>query len=209
MPTAQENLNLSPQTAATALPSPRISEIVLRTPNFETMRSWYRAVLSAEPSFEYDVPGGGPHGPGRAVDFHRLCFLRVFSEFPYTQVLALFELPELQKVSTRAAGLHHMQFRHASLDDWADRYEYLAAMGTIPYQSFNHGPSMSCYYEDPDGNLVEISGPNYSSDAEYRAFFASPGFARNPAGVEVDIAQFVARLRAGEDRRALVALPDA
>jgi hypothetical protein len=71
-----------------------------------------------------------------------------------------------------------MQFRHASLKEWAARYEHLKKAGITPYQSFNHGPSMSCYYEDPDGNLAEISGPNYLTDAEYRDFFASPGFAR-------------------------------
>jgi catechol 2,3-dioxygenase-like lactoylglutathione lyase family enzyme len=189
-----------------ALPSPRISEIVLRTSNFDVMRSWYQTVLSAEPSFEYDVPGGGPHGQTKVLNFHRLCFLRIFSEFPYTQVLALFELPNLKKPDG-TSGLHHMQFRHASLKEWADRYEHLKKVGIAPYQSFNHGPSTSCYYEDPDGNLAEISGPNYLTDAEYRDFFASPGFARNPAGVEIDVDKFVARLRAGEDRRQLVQLP--
>lgn len=207
MPTAQESSSPSIESATAALPSPRISEIVLRTSNFEEMRIWYQTVLSAKPSFEYQAPGGGPHGTTRAVNFHRLCFLRIFSEFPYTQVLALFEIPDLQKPGSGTSGLHHMQFRNASLDEWADRYERLAEVGITPVQTFNHGPSMSCYYEDPDGNLAELSGPNYNNDAEYREFFASPEFAKNPAGVEVDVADFVQRLRAGEDRRALVKLP--
>lgn len=189
------------------LPAPRISEIVLRTSQFDKMLSWYQTVLSTRPSFEYDVPGGGPHGDTRAVDFHKLRFLRVFSEFPYTQVLALFEIPDLQKPSRKAGGLHHMQFRHASLEDWVKRYEFLKEKGIVPHQTFNHGPSMSLYYEDPDGNLAEISGPNYATDAEYKNFFASPAFAKNPAGIEVNVEEFVARFKAGEDRRALVSLP--
>jgi catechol-2,3-dioxygenase len=190
------------------LPAPRISEIVLRTSQFDKMLQWYQLVLSTKPSFEYDVPGGGPHGNSRAVDFHKLRFLRVFSEFPYTQVLALFEIPDLEKPSIKVGGLHHMQFRHASLNDWVKRHDFLKEKGIVPYQTFNHGPSMSLYYEDPDGNLAEISAPNYTSDAEYKNFFASPAFARNPAGIEVDTEAFIARFKAGEDRMKLVALPD-
>jgi hypothetical protein len=91
-----------------SLPSPRISEIVLRTSNFDVMRAWYQTVLSADPSFEYDVPGGRSHGTTKVLNFHRLCFLRVFSEFPYTQVPALFEIPNLGKPDGKS-GLHHMQ----------------------------------------------------------------------------------------------------
>lgn len=190
------------------LPMPRISEIVLRTCQLEKMLDWYQTVLGVKPSFEYDVPGGGAHGTRRAVDFHKLRFLRLFSEFPYTQVLALFEIPELQKPSLKSAGLHHMQFRDASLENWAARYEFLKSKGITPYQTFNHGPSMSLYYEDPDGNLVELSAPNYLTDAEYKNFFASPAFAKNPAGIEVSAEDFIARFRAGENRKTLVALPE-
>lgn len=207
MQTGNEISRPEPYLATASIPSPRISEIVLRTSNFDAMQSWYQTVLSAEPSFEYRTPGGGAHSDTKSLNFHRLCFLRIFSEFPYTQVLALFEIPDLQRPTGGTSGLHHMQFRQASLDEWADRYERLADVGITPAETYNHGPSMSCYYEDPDGNLAEFSGPNFTTDAEYRAFFASPEFARNPAGVAVEVEDFVKRLRAGEDRRTLVKLP--
>jgi catechol 2,3-dioxygenase-like lactoylglutathione lyase family enzyme len=194
---------------AVAVPTPRISEIVLRTSKFDEMQRYYEQFLTVKPSFEYAVPEGGPHGEGRALDFHRLCFLRISAEFPYTQVLALFELPDLGPVSPERSGMHHMQFRQATLEEWADRYDLLKSRGVRPYRTYNHGPSMSFYYEDPDGNLAEISGPNYSSDAEYKTFFASPEFAANPAGVEIDPEEVIARLRAGEDRSQLVKLPAA
>lgn len=209
MSTAHKGSKSSPAMAAALVPSPRISEIVLRTSNFDAMQEWYQTALSAQPSFEYATTDGGPHSTTRSLNFHRLCFLRIFSEFPYTQVLALFEIPDMQRPTGSTSGLHHMQFRQASLDEWADRYESLAKLGITPAETYNHGPSMSCYYEDPDGNLAEFSGPNFTTDAEYRAFFASPEFARNPAGVAVDVVDFIKRLRAGEDRRELVKLPAA
>ncbi len=200
--------NLSERPSALELPSPRISEIVLRTTNFERMKDWYQAVLSAKPSFEYELPEERPLSKTTKVEnFKRLCFLRVFSEFPYTQVLALFDVPGLA-VSEKHSGLHHMQFREASLERLVTRYEVLLAAGIKPYQSFNHGPSTSFYYEDPDGNLAELSGPNYESEAEYLNFFKTPAFAKNPAGLEIDADDFVRRYRAGEDRRQLVLLAE-
>jgi len=193
---------------ALELPSPRISEIVLRTPNFEKMKDWYQLVLSASPSFEYELEQErSAERTTKVENFRRLCFLRVFSQFPYTQVLALFDVPGLP-VSEKHSGLHHMQFREASLDHLVKRYEMLSAAGIVPYQSFNHGPSMSFYYEDPDGNLAEMSGPNYEIEADYLAFFKSAAFAKNPAGVEIDAADFVSRFLKGEDHRELVGLPE-
>ena len=193
-------------TATADLAPPRISEIVLKTSRFDVMRDWYQLVLSATRTFEYDVPGQKPHGDDRAVDFHRLCFLRIFWQFPYTEVLALFEVPDLCKVE-RSTGLHHMQFRLGSLDALADRHERLSGFGIEPYKSYNHGPSTSFYYEDPDANLVELSGSNFESEEAYKAFFSSPGFAKNPAGVLIDPAAFIAALRSGADRDELVRLP--
>ena len=193
---------------ANPLQSPRISEIVLRTSKFEELKNWYELVLNAKPNFEYELDHERPADRTTKVEnFSRICFLRVFSQFPYTQVLAVFEVPG-QPVSAAHSGLHHMQFREASLDHLVQRYEMLAEKGVLPYQSFNHGPSMSFYYEDPDGNLAEISGPNYEAEADYLNFFKTKAFAKNPAGVEVDARDFVSKFRAGADRRALVSLPE-
>jgi catechol 2,3-dioxygenase-like lactoylglutathione lyase family enzyme len=188
-------------------PAPRISEIVLRTSQFVTMRTWYALVLSADPSFEYGEEGAGANGDGRVMDFHRLCFLRLYAEFPYTQVLALFEIPKLRGSSGDSCGLHHMQFRTASLDELADRYELLRGQQIRPYQSFNHGPAISFYYEDPDRNLVEISAPCFETQNDYLEFFKSPGYKANPTGVAIEADQFVTALRRGDDRRELVRMP--
>ena len=189
------------------LPAPRISEVVLRTSQFVKMRTWYAFVLSADPSFEYGEEGGGPNGDGRVMDFHRLCFLRLYAEFPYTQVLAIFEIPKLQSSSGNSCGLHHMQFRTASLDELADRYELLLGRDIRPYQSFNHGPAISFYYEDPDRNLIEMSAPCFDTQDDYLQFFKSAGYKANPTGVAIDADQFVTALRQGADRRELVHMP--
>ncbi|MFM0284491.1 hypothetical protein P0D75_41435 [Paraburkholderia sediminicola] len=190
------------------LPSPRLSEIVLKTSHFETVRDWYQLVLSARPSFEYERSPASCDGSGSKVEnFRRLCFLRVFAEFPYTQVLAIFEVPNLTGTVDNS-GLHHMQFRERSLASLVTRYERLLQFCISPYQSFNHGPSTSFYYEDPDGNLVELSGPNYEIEEDYLNFFKTPAFQKNPSGVEIDAVDFVRRYRSNEDVQTLIRLPD-
>ncbi len=193
--------------ASADLPAPRISEIVLKTSQFDVMRDWYQLALSATLTYEYAVPGGGPLGNNRLENCHKLCFLRLFSDYPFTQVIALFEIPGLQPEEI-GTGLHHMQFRAASLGLLADRFERLAEFDIHPYKSFNHGPATSFYYEDPDKNLVEISGPNFVEEEDYKAFLGSPGFAKNPGGIEIDAKKFVSDLRAGIDRQELIKLPE-
>lgn len=188
--------------------TPRISEIVLRTSRYEEMRSWYGAFLSMPPALETSVSPPSFDGSERAAPppATRLAFFRVFEEYPFAQVIALFEEHGLGPVVETHGGLHHMQFLQGDLDAWADRYDLLKAEGIVPNQTFNHGPSMSCYYKDPDGNVVELSARNYADQAAYFRFITSPAFAANPAGNLVDPDDFVRRLRSGEDRSELVAI---
>lgn len=194
--------------SAPAVPTPRMSEIVLRTSRYQAMRHWYETFFSVPPALETSVtpPSFDAATIAAVAQPTRLCFFRIFEEYPFAQVLALFEAHDLEPVADTASGLHHMQFLQAELDEWADRYDLLKEQGILPAQTFNHGPSMSCYYRDPDNNLVELSARNYADEAEYLRFIGSAAFAANPAGNLVDADDFVRRLRAHEDRATLVAI---
>ena len=192
------------------LQPPRVSEIVLRTSQFDAMRAWYQAALSAKPVYEFTPENWDRLRERQSAKFTteiRLCFLRVGGDFPYGQTLALFDVAHLAP-SDRSTGLHHMQFRHRTLADLFERYERLKAVGIEPFKSYNHGPATSFYYEDLDRNLVELSGVNFATEAAYIAYFSTPSFQRNPAGCEIDAADFVARFRAGEPLDRLVRLPE-
>lgn len=194
----------APEALTADLGPVRISEIILRTANFDAMRIWYRRVLGAKPALELEREHGNE---GKVDNFHRLCFLRIYASFPYTEVVGLFEVPGV-KPSEQAAGLHHSQFRIASLEGLFARYERLKSAGIRPYQSFNHGPAMSFYYEDPDGNLVELNAPNFETEEEYLDYFRTPAFRKNVAGIEIDPDAIVARFRGGAKLSELVRMPD-
>lgn len=179
----------------------RISEIVLKTSQFDTLRHWYQTVFGIKPFYERTPPksaasayAGGQYV--RASDM-RLSFMRLHMDFPYTQVLALFEVPDLARGASGEPGLHHMQFRHPTMAELVTRYERLLAIDVKPVRTANHGPGTSFYYADPDGNSVELSASNFTTEEDYLGYFKSDSYRNNPSGIEIDVADYVRRFRSG------------
>jgi catechol 2,3-dioxygenase-like lactoylglutathione lyase family enzyme len=138
----------------------QIGEVVLRTARFEAMNRWWQTVLGVSPFLESE----------------RFAFRRLPSDYPYTQLLIIFNRPELGDRESSGPGLDHVQFRHASLGALLDRYEILRDLGIKPHRTMNHGPATSFYYRDPDGNGVELSAMNFPTEAEYSTFVTSEAF---------------------------------
>jgi catechol 2,3-dioxygenase-like lactoylglutathione lyase family enzyme len=192
------------------LPAPRLSEIVLRTSHYEAMKAWYQAALSVKPIYEYVPPDWDAQRLRKQEKLDpeiRLCFLRVHTDYPYTQVIAIFDVPDLAPSET-SNGLHHLQLRHQSIDALLLRYERLRAAGITPYKTFNHGPATSFYYEDFDGNLVEFSAVNFPTEGGYLGYFRTEAYRRNPGGVPIDADALLARRRAGEELADLTRMPE-
>jgi catechol 2,3-dioxygenase-like lactoylglutathione lyase family enzyme len=171
------------------LPELRITEVVLQTARWQEMKDWYNAFLGVEPFFETET----------------LCFRRVNNA--HNQLFVLFYFPELQDRPEAVTGLNHAQFKCNTLGEALDRYERLKAVGIVPERSMNHGPGTSFYYRDPDGNTMEISGPNFATEAEFRASIQSEAFRRNPRGIVIDPDQFAAKFRSGMPQAELVRIP--
>lgn len=153
------------------------------------MKDWYSAFLGVEPYFETET----------------MCFRRVSNA--QSQLFVLFHFPELQERPDTVTGLNHVQFKSNTLGEALERYERLKAVGIEPIRAANHGPGTSFYYRDPDGNTMEISGPNFATEAEYRAYVQSDAFRRNPRGVAINPDEFIARFRSGISQAELVRIP--
>ena len=196
----------TPEAVNSGLAAPHISEIVLQTSQFDTMKRWYTTFLGAAPFFvQTPATGFKPVGSYKGkLPAISICFIRVSLQFPYSQVLALFEVPGLEGPSVMHNGLHHMQFRLAGLSEHFDRFERLQSVGIVPTRACNHGPGTSFYYSDPDSNVVEMSAPNFKTEEEYLAFFKTPEYQKNPAGLDVDAGEYVGRFRSGVPQEELV-----
>jgi len=69
-------------------------------------------------------------------------------------------------------GLEHMSFTYADLGQLLANYRRLKALGVEPYWTINHGPTISMYYRDPEGNKVELQVDVFQTGEEVNAFLA-------------------------------------
>jgi len=173
---------------ATIAPT-KLAHIVLRTADKRSLLDWYVAVLGGTIVFENAFIGfmtyDGEH--------HRV---------------AVIQMPDLKKPEGLAPGLHHVAFTYAGLADLLATFARLKTRGIVPRYCINHGPTTSMYYEDPDGNRVELQIDNFATMEQANDWIRSPAFGENPIGVDFDPDDLLARFQAGEPEAELKKRPD-
>jgi catechol-2,3-dioxygenase len=158
----------------------KLAHLVLRTSNAKRLVDWYCTVLEAQ----------------SALDNGMLYFLTYDDEH---HRLAVMQLPGVKEApSGSASGLEHFAFTYEDADALFATYERLKAAGILPYWCVNHGPTLSMYYRDPDGNQVELQIDLFDSIEATNAWFAQSDFVTNPIGVKFEPEDVIRRYRAGE-----------
>jgi catechol-2,3-dioxygenase len=169
----------------------KLAHVVFKTPRMAEMIGWYTTVL------------------GAAVVFadKRITFLTYDEEH---HRIALIKVPRLLRipgsvwrVHRKVYGVDHVAFTYARLPDLIATYRRLADVGIEPVWCINHGPTTSMYYEDPDGNRIELQVDNFATTADLLDWVASGEFAANPIGVEFDPAELERLLAAGAPQELL------
>lgn len=166
----------------------KLAHIVFRTSQKDTLVNWYRTVLEAE------VALANPF----------LTFLTFDDEH---HRIAIVGMPGLETPRQPAVGLEHFAFTYASLGDLLATYERLRSAGILPYWCINHGPNLSFYYRDPDGNQIELQIDVFDSAEAVNDWYATSDFAANPIGVKFDADELIARFERGEPLASLTARP--
>lgn len=161
----------------------KFAHVVLKTNQYDTVVAWWLDFLEATPR-------------------HANPFITFLSYDDEHHRMAIANVPKLEPANRKAVGVEHFAFTYATLDDLLDQYERMKAKGVSPYWTINHGMTLSAYYRDPDGNQVETQVDTLTLD-EAERFMASPAFASNPIGIDVDFDSILARRRAGESVEAL------
>ena len=164
------------------------AHVVLQTSNLPAMRDWYRTVLNARIVHENPM----------------LCFMTYDDEH---HRVALLNLPALQARDEKARGVHHVAYTYASLGALLATWRRLKQEGIEPYWPINHGPTVSMYYRDPDGNSVELQVDAYATKQEAVAFFDSAAFRENPIGVIFDPEDMARRYESGVPEQELMRRP--
>ncbi|MFB7471297.1 VOC family protein [Kitasatospora sp. NPDC056184] len=163
----------------------KLAHVVLRTGRLSAMTDWYVRVLEGRIAFANKA----------------LAFLTYDDEH---HRVALVATGASERPTEAHSGLHHVAFTYATIADLLDTYQRLKGGGIAPFWCINHGPTTSMYFEDPDGNHVELQIDNFATAEALDEWFRSGDFEANPIGVDFDPDDLVRRFESGESLADLV-----
>jgi catechol 2,3-dioxygenase-like lactoylglutathione lyase family enzyme len=170
----------------------KLAHIVYKTPRLKQMIDWYTQVLDALVVFQNK----------------RIAFLTYDQEHhrvALIKVPGLLRIPgAVWKVRRKFWGVDHVAFTYQHLEDLVRTYRRLADAGIEPVWCINHGPTTSMYYEDPDGNRIELQVDNFASNHQLLDWLGGGEFEHNPIGIEFDADVLERLLAAGTPVAALV-----
>ena len=167
----------------------KLAHTVLRTNNYNAMRTFYKTFLGAQVSFENDF----------------MSLLTYDEEHHRIGIIAIPDIAEKQKQSN---GLEHIAYSFDTIDDLAMAYLQRKENGILPFWTTNHGPTMSVYYKDPDGNILETQVDLFDSIEETNEFMVSDAYQTNPIGVDIDMEDVIRRIKAGESYESIKKRPE-
>jgi catechol 2,3-dioxygenase len=173
---------MSQESEKHAIINPTLHHFGVITTHLEAMLDWYAKVLGMTTNFQ---SSGGLAFVSNDKAHHRM---------------ALISLPGLRDDPEPPlhAKLQHVAFEYATIDDLLHSWERLKGMGIEPVLAADHGPTTAFYYQDPDGNSVELFADNFGDwDQSSEYLRTSPAFHHNPMGTYVDPEQMLAARKAG------------
>jgi catechol-2,3-dioxygenase len=196
-----------------------LAHVVLNTSNMEAMSAWWRAVLGGESTYTAQgVEVMGPNDKTMEMNADFITFDHEHHRIALSNVRPASHEPSNTAEAAPAAAqsavsgahalqnrspLNHIAFTYATAADLVATYTRLKKLGIVPVRTIHHGPTISNYYNDPDGNRVELQIDAFESLEALDAWFKTGQFDRNPIGVTFNFDTFVARVQAGDEERFL------
>jgi catechol-2,3-dioxygenase len=165
---------------------PTFAHVVYRTSQMAAMRDWYCSLLDAHVVHE---------GEG-------LSFLTYDDE--HHRVALLESAEPLERKSVHAAWTHHVAYTFPDLASLLERYVKLKVKGVEPAMPIQHGVTTSLYYEDPDGNLVEMQIDNFATPDEATAYMQGEEYSADPRGPRFSPEAMLTEFRSGVPAAALI-----
>ncbi|HEX4056917.1 MAG TPA: VOC family protein [Galbitalea sp.] len=150
--------------------APKLHHTTFTTKRLDEMVAWYENAVGLIPSFHFEEAAWLTNDEAN----HRIAFLSP---------------PGLKHPDDKGhtTGIHHTAFEFNTFDQWIDNYIRLRDQGIMPFLYLDHGITMSVYYQDPDGNGVEIQVDCFGNWEDSKQWISSAlEFAENPIGAWFD-----------------------
>lgn len=162
----------------------KFAHIVYNTNRYDEMVDWYARVFEARIQHRDD----------------RLTFMTYDDEHHRFAFANLGPLPNDAPAPRlgRGPGVNHVAYTWRDVGELVNLYDRLKAEGITPVRPIRHGLTLSLYYADPDGNMMEFQIDILNPD-DANEFMAGPAFDANPVGEPFDPDELVDRWRAGDD----------
>ncbi len=155
----------------------KLGHIVLRTSDMPRLRDWYLTLLQARIAYQNE----------------QVSFMTYDDEH---HRVGIVQLPGLSAAAALSAGLEHTSFTYPSLGELLATYRRLKTAGIEPFWTINHGPTISMYYRDPDGNKVELQVDVFATAQETNAYL-DRYYPENFMGIIFDPEDMIRRFEAG------------
>ncbi len=183
--TSRSRRTLDPKPATPVL----FAHFVLRSSSIQPMIDWYSAVLNM-------------HVVQRT---EYICFLTYDDEH---HRLGIVNLAGLKVPDARNSGLAHVAYTFSDIGALLSTYRRVRKLGIAPARCIHHGPTVSIYYRDPDGNRVELQVDRYATKEATAAYFQTEAFKKNPIGIVFDPEVLVQAYEAGAPESELLEMPE-
>lgn len=198
-----------PRTVPTEPIAPyKLAHVVLRTAHLDESISYYERLLNARMVFDQR-----PFGAGFTYDeeHHRLALIAVPDSAPDVGTVEGLRVTETNGADlggmafAARAGLEHIAFTFDSLASLLGTYKRVRDLGLLPAVCLNHGPTISLYYEDPDGHKTELQIDTMTMELadEYLGTDTHLG---NPIGWPFDPEELLKRYEEGEPLHTLMSV---
>jgi catechol-2,3-dioxygenase len=159
--------------------TPKFAHVVFQTGQLENMKQWYLDLLDGHVVYER----------------HNVCFITHDEE--HHRVALVQPTEPLERKAPNAAWVHHVAYTFANLEELFQRYAELKEKGIEPAMPIQHGMTTSLYYEDPDGNFVEMQIDNFATPDQATAYMNGPEFDSDAVGPTFSPEALLASLREG------------
>lgn len=170
----------------TVIPPARFHHVVFKTRNLAAMKEFYSTLIGTDDVANLTM--GPVQGSFTTYDEanHRVAFFGA-------DIWA-------GEVAPANVGLHHIAYEYDALADLVHTYRRMLALGHAPVWTTDHGPTISFYFYDPDGNQVELQVDNFPDEpGKSKEFMRHDEQYNRPnyPGEDIDMEQFLAAFDAG------------